>query len=121
MKIELNTGQIAELEPTGHKVIIRAITAEQALGASRIVLSDEVRIRNMKTIARGEIVQLGPDAFNQAYCDFHCCSTPIFKLGDQVLFTPASAHAVPNTDVSYFIVNDEQIIHKMRLLEDEKC
>lgn len=98
------------ITPAGHRVLVKVEEAEKVTKGG-IVIPDHLQDRNTEASTIGTIVAVGPTAW-QAFDD----GTPWAQVGDRVAFAQYGGKKItdPETDETYRILNDEDIIAVVR-------
>jgi len=123
--------------PAGNRVLILADQIEDGLKTSRIELPEEVRARHQSAVASGQLIAVGPDAFQhvtervyrvlsgRSDYDGNCIkelqeirqrgySEPFAVAGDRISFAQYSGQKYTGKDNKlYLVMNDEDITCKL--------
>lgn len=92
------------ISPLLHRILLKLDDVEKKT-ESGIVIPEMVTDRERKAIEIGTVVAIGPTAFKDFGGDGETIS-----LGDRVIIARYSGKEVKDKDISYVVVNDEDII-----------
>lgn len=95
-----------KLRPTGHRVLVRLLMAEEKSSGGIIVMRESDRDRHTKGMQEATVMELGSNAY-KAFDDGH----PWCAVGEKVMIAKYSGEdrKDPATGEIYRIINDEDV------------
>ena len=109
MKVKIKDKEISLPSPVGYKILVRIKSVYEQYNISAIELSDSLKDQHTQYIGKGEVISLGPDAYNKEFLQRKACEQGWCKVGDIICFSPHAGWPVEGTDFSYRIINDEDV------------
>jgi len=113
------------MTPLGHRILVRHHTIEErdeafkkAKAAGIVIAPTEDHKRREAGVDRGEVLQVGPDAFRAYHLNSYGTLEnfkPWCKPGDFIAFAKYSGMVVEKGDEKFLVINDEDVVC---LLED---
>jgi len=100
------------LEPVGHRVLIQVKVEEET--KSGIIIAREARLAKVST-EHGTVLAIGPEAW-KVHNKAAGTEKPWVHVGDRVVFSKYGGRFVidPDTDEEYMIINDDDILAKIK-------
>ena len=108
------------MNPVGHRILVRPYSIEErdetfkkAKAAGIMIAPTDDHNRREAGVDRGEVLQVGPDAFRGFYLNSYGTLenfTPWCKPGDFIAFAKYSGMIVEKDGEKFLIINDEDVV-----------